>query len=250
MKTLADELLEALPTLLAAHPAGPMAGDIARRLAVGPQHARAACLALDGEGRAMYVRYQGSKARHLIPLDGLPKGRIACGWCRVVTFARNDRRCCSPVCGAKYYWATAPAEERERRLAGVIDKSRSPEGRAKRSEVAQARFADPAMREEQSRRSKEMWSDPRRAAVLRTKLQAASSDPDRRKAMSERRKRDWQDPAYREKLVGAHREVAKTPEYRARRSAVSKALWADPVSGEKRRAKSRENIQAAIAAVR
>jgi hypothetical protein len=85
---------------------------------------------------------------------------------------------------------------------------------------------------------------------MAAKLQKVMSAPEKRKAISERRLRDWQDPAFREKLVGAHRLVASTPEYRRRRSEVSKARWADPETGEKMRAKSRENVQHAIAAVR
>jgi hypothetical protein len=252
MKTLADEILDALPAMMRDHPRGASVEDIANLLCADAAHVRSAMKALHDDERASLARWPGSKRRYLVPFDHNFGGRLhPCPNCYVVfKMNQNGAACCSRECGSQRFWSRLDTDQRRARTDHLITKSRSPESRAKLSARAKAYSADPAHRAALSARSKAWWADPAKKAVLAAKIQKATSAPNWREAMSERRKRDWQDPAYREKMVKAHREAAATPEYRQRRSEVSKKLWADPIMGEKMRANSRENVKHAIAAVR
>jgi hypothetical protein len=252
MKTLADEILEALPGLMDSHPKGAAVEDISNLIYAPAAHVRAAMLALHTSARASLARWPGSKRRYLVPVGhDFGQRRRACPHCHLVfTLNPNDAPCCSKSCGSQHWWNKASPEERAARTAPVIANSRTPEARAKTSARTKARAADPAVKAALSERTKAWWANPANAAVLAAKIQKVASDPVRRRAMSERRKKDWQDPAFREKLVSAHRAVAATPEYRARRSETLKAVWAHPVTGETMRAATRKNIARAVDAVR
>jgi hypothetical protein len=105
MKTLADEILDALPALVADHPRGASVEDIAKLLCAPGAHVRVAIKALHDQRRAAIARWPGSKRRFLIPIGhDLGRGMGACPNCYAV-FKLNPNKapCCSRKCGSQLW---------------------------------------------------------------------------------------------------------------------------------------------------
>lgn len=224
MKTFADEVLAALPDLMAAHPDGPTVAAVARHLESVPADVRVAFETLDTAERATMIRYRG-RAVHLIPLGS----RLACRHCHI-EFARNSKskaRCCSRKCGIAWSW-TLPGV-REKRGAAIKAQKATPEAIALHAEINRKRWSKPGEREKLAERSRRMWADPEQKAKLAGKIKAEHSTPEKRAFYGEARRREWQDPTQRAKREAALRKALCTPEYRAKSSEVKKRQWRDPV---------------------
>lgn len=234
MRTLADEILDALPRMLLAHPRGPAVKDISKLLYVPQPHAMVAARALDAEGRAIFLRYPGSKARHLVPLDFDLGGDRACAECRV-TFTPprrwSPKRCCSRKCAIAWSWNRPGV--RERRSAAIRARYGTPEGQARIAALNERRWADPEQHEKLSQQNRENWADPAKAAKRAKAIQAAHGKPESRRRYADMRAAMWADPEYREKTVAGIRTSKRTPEARAKFSKFLRERWQDPEMREK-----------------
>lgn len=70
-KTLADEILAALPAMMEKHPKGPTVKAIAVQVDADEFHVRQACRQLSKDRRAVLARRPDSSAYHLVPIDHL-----------------------------------------------------------------------------------------------------------------------------------------------------------------------------------
>jgi len=228
MKSLADEILEHLPEMFDATALGPTVADVCSRLDIGPAHARAAMKRLDEEGRALFVRYEGSKRRHLLPLDALEHPAAACAYCRLV-FERppkSKRVCCTKACGIRWSW-TNPSS-RANRTAAIQRSAGTAEFSAKAVERNRIRWSDPAQRASLSEKNRLMWADPAVRARRSAAIQAVQGTPENRQKAARRKREQWADPDYRERHIEALRSAKRSPEARAKFSELLKARWQDP----------------------
>jgi hypothetical protein len=214
---------------------GPRAEAVAVRLACKPAEVRRAALALDAEGRAIYLRYPGSKARHLVPVDfKLDPGFRVCANCRVV-FEKTSRKSratsCSRACGNSLSWRKPGVAER--RSAGIKAEKMTEAGRARTAAHNERRWSDPAQRERLAEWNRERWADPATKAQLSAAIQAVNGSAEVRREIAQRQTANWRDPAFREKTVESVRKAKRSPEARAKWSEQLKARWQDPVLREK-----------------
>lgn len=231
MKTLADEILDALPALIAQRPEGATVEDITELLYVPATNARAAMKALGEDGRALLVRYPGSKRRYLVPLDhGFGDRRRPCASCGLVFLppAKSGRRCCSRPCSIRWGWDRLDAGARDARTANAREGCRSAENRARVTAQNNARFADPAERENIAAHNRRRWADPVARAKNSANIQRVQGSPEYRRLYSELRRAMWDDPEYRERCIAAMTAAKRTPEARAKFSALLRERWKDP----------------------
>jgi len=234
MKTLADEILDVLPALTAQRPEGATVEDVANLLYVPAANARAAMKRLRDDGRALLVRYPGSKRRYLTALnhDFGPKRR-ACAHCGLVFAAQSKRRCCSRPCSIRWGWTRLDPDQREARTANAREGCRRPENRARITAQNLARFSDPVERENIAAHNRKRWADPVARAKNSASIQRVHGSPEYRKLYSDQRKAMWEDPEYRERCIAAMAAAKRTPEARARFSALLRERWQDPAWREK-----------------
>lgn len=128
MKTLAEDIIDALPRMLDQHAKGPCAADIARVVQVPVANVRAAMGTIKAQGLAIIVRYPGSKARHVVPLDhdfGIRGLRAkACRRCDAI-YQSSNRLYCSKKCSAAHRWEDP--EYKARVGAAISVAQRTPE---------------------------------------------------------------------------------------------------------------------------
>lgn len=233
MKTLADEILEALPALVEMFPKGPTASELIGWLGASPVSVYAAMKELDADGRAILLRYPESKARYLLPIGhDLGKSSI-CANCGV-TFSRpkkSKRRCCTRACSIAWSW-TKPGVA-ERRRAGIGAERATPKAKARTAAFNRRRWAKPEEHAKLSEQNRREWADPAKKAVRAASIQAAHGTPEKRAFYADLRREEWADPAIRESRIAAMRASKSTPEARAKFSALLKARWQDPVLREK-----------------
>jgi hypothetical protein len=241
--TLDDDILAALPGLFTDHPQGVSADVIAAAVACTAQQARDAAKRLHAGGLALNARWPGSKARFLLPLDGLARGLRCCAWCGLVFELprKSKRRCCTRACSIAWSWSNP--ETKANRMAPMIAAKRTPEARARQSEENNRRWADPARREKMARQSRERWADPAMRAKMSAAIQAVNGSAKERARHSELRKALWADPTYREKASAAMRAAKQRPEARQRFSEALKRRWADPEQRAKLAAACAQNVR-------
>ena len=244
MTTLAEEIVRELPRMMEAHAKGPRAADIARHMACGEPHARAAMLAIKEAGTATVVRYPGSTgrpARHLVPLahDFGFRAR-ACKMCDVLfEYApKSKRMCCTRACGIAWSW-TRPGVK-ERRRAGILEERKTPEAKARLAAHNKRRWSDPAQRKALSEQNRREWADPTKKAKRAARIQARNGSREGRKRASKIRKSFWDDPDGRQKMVDGIRKSKQTPEARAQFSELLRERWKDPEMRKKYTAKNHE----------
>lgn len=234
MTTLADEILAALPAMLAESPQGATVVLGARKLAARDTDVRAAMRYLDTAKLAVFMRYPSGRLMHLLPLDhDFGHRMFVCGHCRVL-FERprkSKRANCSRACAQKAAWANPDVAER--RLEALRAVKATPEARAKQVEINRRRWSDPAQHERLSEMNRQRWADPAMRARLSAGIQAANGSPEARAKAAAVRTELWADPEYRAKCSVSMREVRATPEVRARLSAAMKRRWQDPIQREK-----------------
>lgn len=242
--TLATDLLASLPKLTQRHPRGPMAKDMAAFVAASIPAVLDAARQLDAEGLAIFLRYPGSKARHLVPLafDLGPQGRV-CANCRVVFGQpkKGRRRCCGRSCGIAWSWKQPGVAERRR--SGIVAERATPEARARLAEHNRRRWSDPDQHAVLSEQNRRQWADPVARARRSTSIQAANGSAEARAAWSAMRKEMWEDPGYRAKACAGIKASKSTPEARALFSELLRARWQDPVLREKYLAAVRKNAK-------
>lgn len=240
-RTLADEILDALPALMDEHERGPLARDVARYLAADVVSVRNAFDDLEASGLAKIVRR--GKGLHLVPTDYPHK---ICPVCRV-EFDHKTRETCSRSCGVKLSWRKPGA--RERRSAGIRLSKQTPEAKARNREHNRRRWSNPEEHEKLSEQNRREWSDPIKAARRSVSIKKAMT-PERRGAIAEMRRREWADSDNRKKRTKAIRRALSAPEYRAAHSERMKARWRDPALREKYLAAVKANGKKAVAAVK
>lgn len=250
MKTLADEILEALPALIAANPVGASVDDIATLLYAPAAHVRAAMVSLHESGRASLARWPGSKRRYLVPVGfDFGQRRRACLNCHLV-FGRppgSKRVCCTRSCSSAWAW-TKPGEA-ERRGAAIRVALTTPEARLRQDETNRRRWSDPEQHLRLSEQNRQCWADPVQKAKRSASIQAVNGSPEKRAEASAIRSALWADPEYRERAGQAVREARARPDVRAKASAAMKRRWADPAQREKMIAATAPSRAKATAAV-
>lgn len=216
MRTLADEILDALPRLIIAHPMGARVGAVAQAVACSEADARAAIKRLRDGGRALLIRYDGSKARYLAPLDmRFPGHDRACAFCGLVFTPpyKSRRRCCGRSCGIRWSW-TKPGVAESRR-ASIKAAKATPEAAASAVEANRRRWSREGERERLSAQNRQHWADPVGRATRSAAIQAVHGSEEARKAHSERRIAMWQDPEYRARTIAAMRGAKKNKRAKA-----------------------------------
>lgn len=238
MRTLADEIADALPAMMAEFPAGPGLREICRRLAADWPNVRAAAFRLNTEGRADVMRRRSSRELFLAPLkcrtvDGMPH----CANCGN-PFERpprkvypsgscyNDRRCCCRSCSVALSWKNAGT--RAARIAGQRKVKSTPEAKARTAETNRRRWARPGEKERMSERNRRLWADPTGAALRTQAIRRSKRKPESRRKASEARKAAWRDPVIRERMLDGMRRAHGTPQHRKKLSESMKARWRDP----------------------
>lgn len=164
----------------------------------------------------------------------------------------------APIAGSTL-GVKATDETRARQSERAKKRTADPEYRAWRSELTKAQFTDPEMRARQSERAKAQMSDPAARARKSEQTKAQFASPEARARRSEQSKAQFADPAMRARVSAqntarfadpavraAHaarqKEVLSHPDVRAKNSAAIKLKWQDPVY--------RANVLAARAAAR
>jgi len=82
----------------------------------------------------------------------------------------------------------------------------TPEQLAASTAAAIKTWADPRRKEEQSKRSRQMWEDPEYKQKTRALINDALKRPEVKEKHSASAKELWQDPIYKEKNIAAHRK--------------------------------------------
>lgn len=228
--SLAREIVAALPRMMAKHPKGPRAKDIAAFMACPEENVRRAMEAIKAQGLAIVVRYPGSKARCVVPLKHFPKTQRACAHCDVffeVKEAKDRRRCCSRSHGIAWSWSRPGVKEK--RLAGIREARQRPEEVARLAEHNKRRWSKPEERYKLAEQNRREWADPVKKAKRSAAIQAAHGTPEKRKFYSETRKRQWKEKEFREKTLAGIRKSKRSPQARAQFSALLRERWKDPV---------------------
>lgn len=241
MPSLADRVLSALPSFEEA----PLAKDMAERLRTDEPHVRQAFERLETEGRAKIVRR--GRGLHLVSAD---YPGLICAVCRA-EFTRgkkSKRRACSRECWISLGWRES--KDREARVQLLREAHRTPESRAKKTEVNRRRWADPKQHERLSEWNKRRWADPYTNAAQAVAIQKVRLQPEKRRIASERIKARWDDPAGREKLIEGMHRAHNTPEHKAKLSKLMSERWKDPIMREKMIAANREKNQRRSAAAK
>ena len=120
-------------------------------------------------------------------------------------------------------------KDRDKRVASLQASKRTPEARARQTEINNQRWADPAQHERLAEWNRGRWADPSIKAALSQAI-AGAWTPARRRAFSALRANQWaNDPSYYEPTVAGIRRSKGSPEARALFSALLKARWQDPV---------------------
>lgn len=244
MRTLADEIVDTVAGMVAAHPDGVTARQLSARLGVAYGKVMEI---LDGlraptaEARrlvfAIHPRAEGQRGAlptYLLPVGyqlPAPTGvhRRACLHCYAVFEVRSDlkRRCCSRTCSIAWSW-TRPGvtERRGRAIRAAKD---TPEYRAKQAAHSKRRWSNPEERRRQSERNKKQWANPVQRAKRSAAIQRANGSPEARRKLSERRRAEWADPEQRERRRAIMREAHNRPERKAALAERMRAAWRDPV---------------------
>lgn len=246
MISLADEILIALPDLMAVHADGPTISVLADWLSAGAINVRRALDEIEASERASVVRYRGSRTLHLVPNGHC----VACKNCRL-KFERKRKSkavCCSQKCAVAWSWKNP--ETKARRISGIKKQRRSPEGRANTAERNRKLWSDPKQRDRLSKWNRERWADPETRARISVKIQAAHSTTEKRQFYADARRAEWADPAQRAKRMETTNAAKRTPEYRAKFSEYMKRRWQDPVARKKLLASVRRNSAKGATALR
>lgn len=218
MLTLADEIAAALPGMMEdGFPLGPMARDVAERLAADLPSVRRAFDDLEQSGRAKIVRR--GRALHLVLSDA--PGNV-CPVCRAqFTPRREEQKACTISCASKLAWQDT--EKRARRVAGMRAYADSPQGKARLEHQGRKAGSSPEARRKTSERNRKLWADPEHKAKRSVAISRANSTEKNRRKLSALGKQRWADPEFKERVSAAMRAANATPEVRARRSAASKS---------------------------
>lgn len=244
LPTVADELLCALPEIIAQNPSGATVKMVADQLGLDAASARAAMSRLNLEGRATLMRRRGSREQYLVP-NGyrLAPGYIICANCGLHFDrpSKSKRRCCSRGCGIAWSWLLPGVKER--RVAGIRAERATLGAKARAAKLNEKRWARPDERKRLSEWNKKRWSNPAIKADLARAIRLEHSSAEKRKFYSDHRKRAWADPATREKYLAGIRKSKRSPEARAKFSALLKARWQDPVWRKKYMAAVKKNAK-------
>lgn len=196
---LADEIMSALPGLVAARPLGPTIGEIAARLAAPDGYVREAMIGLEADKRAKIVRR--GKSLHLLPIDH--PTRVCCICRAEVVAERKSTVTCSHSCGRKLAWQNPEMREKHRR--SVKAALQEAERRAKMTTKSRRYWARQENREAASEAIRKTWQDPEVKGRRLVGIDKAWESEERRTKQSKRRIKDWQNEEFREKTVAAMR---------------------------------------------
>ena len=182
MKTLAEEIVTALPRMMKAHAKGPRVADIAAFIAAPEANVRRALAEIKERSLAVVVRYPGSKARHVVPNGFFPKTQRACAHCDVffeVAEAKIKRRCCSREHGIAWSWTRPGA--REKRSLAIKASHATPEQKERLAAHNRRRWSKPEEHAKLSEQNRREWADPAKRAKRSAGIQAANGSPEMRK---------------------------------------------------------------------
>lgn len=245
MKSLAEEIVDALPLLIVHHPEGVSARVLSQQLAAPISsvwevfktfrathpYERPVVIADHVEDQTT----RGRRSLFLLPLGyALPMReglrRVACAQCFKVFSVpprRKPRLCCTRSCSNTMIW-TNPGE-REKRSASISLVKRQPEHRAKSVETNKRRWAKPGEREKLAERNRQEWRDPAKRARRSAAIQRTRVGAEDRALYSERMKEAWRRPGAHERRSAIAREKCNTPEHRAALAERMRKNWQDPV---------------------
>lgn len=230
MKTLAEEIAMALPSFVQPYTKGPRAKELAEALGAAEARVRAAMDEIKGKGLATVVRYPGSKARHVVPLDhdfGFQRATV-CRWCDLL-FERppkSKRQCCSRSCGIAWSW-TRPGVK-EKRIDALREERATPEAQARLAAHNARRWSKPEEREKLREQNRREWADPVKRAKRAAGIQAAHGTKEKRRFYSNVRRRQWKEPEFREKTLAGMQERWSKPENKKKWSDGLRERWRDP----------------------
>lgn len=228
MNTLGDEILAALPGLMATSPRGATVKAVCLALTVDGPHAREAMRYLDTTGRAVFMRYPDARTQYLIPLDHDIGFLRVCAHCRVAFDPMGAKRqCCTRSCANAWSWGQPGAAEK--RSAAIKASKATPEAKEWQRKHNERRWSDPEQRAKLSAQNRREWADPAKKAQRSASIQAAQGSPEKRAEYRDIRKALWDDPEYRERTTEAVREARRRPEVRAKISEGMRRRWQDPV---------------------
>lgn len=222
--TLADEIMGALPSLMAVHPQGPTVAILADQLSADSASVRLAVRQLDDDCRAKLCRR--GKAWHLLPADDPTP---VCPVC-MAAFERprkSERITCGRSCAVALSWRNEAT--RERKSQAIRAALATPKARARLAAHNKRRWAKPEERAKLSEQNRRYWADPVNRAARSAAIAKQHGTPEYRAKASEIRRRFWRDPVSRRKMVEGIRRSKQTPEARAKFSALLRARWQDPV---------------------
>jgi hypothetical protein len=223
-RTIAEEILAALPSLMAEHPLGPHIGQVASALSMDRPSARLALFALEADGRARIVRR--GPAMHLVPADYPHR---VCPICRaeVKPKPKSKRVTCSRSCAVALSWKNETTSAQ--RKASIRAERTTPKARARLAAHNKRRWAKPEEHAKLSEQNRRRARDPVVKAQRSIVMSAKNGTPEKRAMYSAIRKAYWADPARRQKMIDGMRRSKQTPEAMAKFSALMKARWQDPV---------------------
>lgn len=258
LRTLADEILAVLPSIMIENPHGPRLRIIAQRLGADEASVRRAARQLNVDARADLMRRLDSPEQFLVPIRYRKAvGLRYCANCGetftappVKTFKTgthySDRRCCSRSCGIAWSW-TRPGVK-QRRIEAIKTERKSPEAMARLAAHNKRRWSRPEEHEKLSAQNRREWADPVKGALRAQSIKAVNGSPKMVKFYSDLRKAWWKDPAMRQKMLNAAKASQSTQEYRAKLSKLVRERWRDPVWRKKwteaNRIKSRKGVLA------
>lgn len=249
MKTLAEEIRDAMPAMIEASPRGIPLADMAARLGASMPDVRRAIGSFKArpEIGVVVVRYEGGGKRQFLRLAGIGFGSLerVCPECNLVFAVKKPsivKRYCSMACAMKYRWRDRGYHSRM--LEKVIDAGKSAASREKSRERALERFRDPAERAKVGMASRQRWADP----VTRANMTAALTVSQNKPGLSEKRRRLMKerhaDPESRERMYRGIRRACNSPEAKDRAARESRKRWADPAMREKMVERLRESQSA------
>lgn len=202
MKSLAAEILSELLHLMVAFPRGPMARDVATKIAVDVPSVRAAYEKLEADGRARIVRRH--RSLHLVPIDYPARLCVICrGEFEAV---RKQTKTCSHSCALYLAWQNTDMRKRHR--ASVKAAKSKPSVRRAASISHKRRCADPKVRAQMSENNRRSWADPVKRTNRIIAIERAWTGPKASGRIAKARKRKlklWRDPEWKAKTKEAMR---------------------------------------------
>lgn len=227
MRTLAEEIVAALPALMRLHTRGPTVAEIASHIACPAASVRAALTVIKARRLAHVVRYS-EKTLHVVPRGHFGPAYGACEVCDAF-FSRAPRsvaRCCSRSCANALGWRGEG--QKEKRCAALSEAQSTPEAVARTHAVNKRRWSKAENREKLSKQNRREWADPAKKLRRSAAIQAKQGAPSQRKHYSEMRKADWKRPEYRDKCYAAATAAQRSDANRAKLSEKAKQRWANP----------------------